>query len=278
MRLLRDIFVVGTACFFAVMWGLVLRERLAVPPAPAMKPNYDALLTKDEQRREFTMGIYLGDKRLGTTRTEIERIESGGIGVHNNTRLELGALPKYIAPLASGLEVDFYADISPLQGLRMVRLFSDALGVRLVGTVDEGRLAIRGIVGKQRFETDIPYDEGLLLGEALSPMAGFPDLRHARVGDAWSVHVINPLVGSVQEVRVNLESIREVELHGRKRRVYRLLFHASNRVWLTWITDDGAVLVQGTPFGLTLRRDDLTPEVLAALGEPRADEIRSRHE
>ncbi len=277
MRLLRDIFVVGTACFFAVMWGTVLRERLDRPPAPAIRPIYDAILKKDEQRRDFSMGIYIGSKRLGTTTTEVERVESGNIVVHNSTRLELGALPKYIAPLAGGLEVDFFADISPLQGLRLVRLFSDALGMRLIGTVEDKRLVIKGAVGGQRFESEVPYDESLFWGQALAPLAGFPDLKHARVGEAWSVHLINPLVGSVEEVRVDLESIREVELHGNKTRLYRLLFHVSNHVWVTWIAADGDVLVQGTPFGLTLRRDDLTPQVLRELGEPRTGEIRSRH-
>jgi len=277
VRWIRDIFIVGTACFFAVMWGLVLRERVAPPVAPPIKPDYDALLPEEETRRESVMGIYMGRARLGQTHTIIERDEMGETKVHNITALRLGALPGYLVPSPAGLEIEFFAEISPLQGLRVVRVLSDALGLSLVGIVEEDHLRMRGTVGHQRFEADVPYDGDLFLGETFAPLAGLADLKHARVGDAWTLQMVNPLAGSLQQVRATIESRREVELDGQKTVLFRLLFYANNRVWHSWIAADGEVWVQGTPFGLTLRRDELTQEALEKLGEPLAGQITRRH-
>ncbi len=259
--------VVGTACFFALMWGFVLRERLAEPPAAAMRPAYDSLLKPGELQRESTMGIYLGTKRLGRTHTIAKTTEWGGISVHSTTRVELGELPRYIAPSVKAIEMEFFAEISALQGLRLIKVFCPTLGLQVVGTVEGDRLVLRGNVGKQKLESEIPFKKGSFLGQTFSPLAGLGELQHADVGQAWTMQMVNPLLGSVQKVRVNVETYRDVELAGEEICLYMLLFHVGSHVWQSWVTADGEVLVQGTPFGLTLWRDDLRAELLALLGE-----------
>jgi len=277
LRLLRDIVVLGTACFFALMWGLVLREHVRLSPAQHVRPDYASLLPEDRPFRETTMGIYMGNKRIGQTRTVIRRNELGELQIRSRTYFPLGALPRFVRPGADGVDVEFVAELSPLQGLRMMRLFSSALGMNLVGTVAENRLHVRGTVGAQRFETEVPYDVDVFFGQALSPLAGLADLRRAKVGDVWTFQMVNPLLGSVEEVRATVESRREVELNGEPTVLYRLLFCAQNQVWHAWVTEGGEVLVQGTPFGVVLRRDDLSRELLRELGEPLRGKIRRRH-
>jgi hypothetical protein len=274
---LRNLFVLGSACFFAVMWGLVLRDKLARPPAPAMAPNYAGLLKEGQESRETRMGIYVGEKRIGSARTKIERTEVGGVVVEGSTQFELSGLSRYMAPVRR-IGIEYFADISPLSGLRTFRLTSGALGTRLLGRVEGDKLEVKGTVSGQEFRREIPYERGTFFAQIFSPLTGLPDLEHAHVGDAWTLQMANPLLGSIQKVRVTLASQREVELKGERRRLCRLLFHVREHVWEAWVTEDEEILVQGSPFGFTLRREDISPEVLSAIGISISDEVRRLRE
>ena len=265
MKWALNIAVIGSACFFAVMWGLVLQEQVHAPPAVQIQPNYETLLEPEEGSRETTMGIYLGKKRLGFTRTVVERTSAGGFTIHSRTEVQLADLSRLISMEAGTFTVDFFADISPLSGLENMRVFCGDLGVRLLGTVENGVLSVTGTVGKQKVAMDFPYAQSPFFGEALSPMAGLPDLNRASVGDAWTLHLANPILASVEQVRVKVESIVEKDYRGEKTRFYRLVFHIKSKAWYSWVTADGDVMIQGTPFGVTLRRDDVRRELLADL-------------
>ncbi len=131
---------------------------------------------------------------------------------------------------------------------------------------------MRGFVAGERVHTELPFTPGVFLGEVFSPFTSLPDLGRSDVGRTWSVDMVNPLAAGVQHVTVHLAARREVELDGKRTPVYRLDFVTSGSHWQSWVTEDGSVLVQGTPFGLTIRREDLPPDVLDQLrtGTPAA--------
>ena len=104
-----------------------------------------------------------------------------------------------------------------------------------------------------------------MLGEAFSPLTSMPELSKSDVGRTWSVEMVNPLAGGMQTVTVRMAAMREVELPGGKTRVFRLDFSTGSNRWASWVQQDGAVLIQGTPFGLTIRRDDLPTAVVQQL-------------
>lgn len=265
MKWVLHIGVLGSACFFAVMWGLVLQEQVGAPPTLQIQPDYDTLLAPEMLRRETIMGIYLGKKRLGVTKTVVERTVAGGVTIHSSTTVKLADLSKLIGLSAGTFTVDFFADVSPLSGLENMRVFCGDLGVRLLGSVQNGVLSVTGTVGKQRVEMEFPYAESPFFGEALSPITGLPDMSRLSVGDSWMLHLVNPILGSVQKVRVKVEGIVEKDYRGEKTRFYRLVFHVRSKAWYSWVTADGDVMIQGTPFGVTLRREDVPHKLLAEL-------------
>ncbi len=265
MKWFRYLAVLGSACFFAVMWGLVLQEQIGAPPTLQIQPDYETLLEPEMLRRETTMGIYLGKKRLGVTTTVVERSPVGGFTIESTTKVQLADLSKLVGLGAGTFEINFFADVSPLSGLESMRVFCSDLGVRLLGNVQNGVLSVRGTVGSQRVEMEFPYAESPFFGEALSPMTGLPDMSRVSVGDSWMLHLANPIMGSVEKVRVKVEGIVEKDYRGEKTKFYRLVFHVRSKAWYSWVTADGDVMIQGTPFGLTLRREDVPHKLLADL-------------
>jgi hypothetical protein len=260
MRIVRDFLVLGIAAFFAVMWGAMLRERLVLAPSQPVRPNYEKLLDRGEKTRTAVLGIYRGDTRLGRTRTTITR-EQGAIQLHSNTRFELGDLIQYMAPNVQDLEVSFSATITPVVGLRFMQVECPQLDVSLRGFVQEDELRVRGSVGGEQVNRRIPYAKQPFLGDAFSPMSGLPELDDASPGDVWTMHVVNPIIGGVQQVRVRLARSRTVRVGGETLRVHELEFEGGGRSWGSCVTGDGRVLVQGTPFGLTLRRENVSSEL-----------------
>jgi hypothetical protein len=114
--------------------------------------------------------------------------------------------------------------------------------------------------------TTLPFDQDRLLGEAFSPLAAMPELAKSRVGGTWKVDMVDPIAGRLQQTTVTILSSKEVELAGQAVTLFELHFAMGRNRWTSWVTEDGEVLVQGTPFGLTLRREDLSAALAEQLG------------
>ena len=104
-----------------------------------------------------------------------------------------------------------------------------------------------------------------MISEAFSPLTAVPSLDEQQVGGNWSVALLNPVTGDFQDVAVRVARSQNLRIDGESVKAFRLDFQAPVGEWVCWVTGDGQVLVQGTPFGLTLRREDLPPEALRAL-------------
>lgn len=260
MRIVRDLIIVLIACFFAVMWGLMIRENLANPGTSGAKPDYTALLDEGQKSRQITMGIYRGNVRIGQTRSNIQR-DQNGIRVQNMTELRLGDMLSYLAPDLDELRIKSTADISEIVGLKTVSVHCPQLDVRVQGVVRDKRLKLGGIVAGQKISRDIFLGNRPMLTEALSPLSRLPNLSTASPGDRWTMHVLNPLVGGVQAVRLTLVATHERRVNQKPTILHQLSFSAGSRRWGACIDADGRVLAQGTPVGLTLRREGMSEEL-----------------
>ncbi len=224
MRTVRDVSILAIACFFAVMWGVTLRERISFGPTPAVTPRYDGLLAPDEERKEILVGVYFGNYRVGHANTTIERTASGTIYVRGTATAELGGLSRLILP-------------------------------------DLG-------------DVDLSMN---FLADPFLPISGLSDLTPEDVGETWSLQFINPLMGRMEKVVARVDEYRDVKTDAGTMRAFKVVFQSGKFKWHSWVKDDGEVLIQGTPFGLTLRRDDLPPQILGALlHAPPAESARER--
>lgn len=251
--------------FFAVMWGVMLRRHLSVRAAAQFRPDYSNLLKPGEQERSTNWGIYFGGFRIGRSQMTVKRESEGTIVLRTQARVSISQALKYVVGVAGDLDLDFRASISPLRGLIFFQATSGLLKADLQGTVRRNELLLNGHVGENRIRTSVPYDQDRLWGEALSPLAALPELGDDQVGRTWSFDMVNPIAGAVQPVTVEVARSVEVRIKGEAVEVYELRFSTGSSRWTSWVTEAGEVLVQGTPFGLALQREDLPPSVLAEL-------------
>lgn len=274
MNIFKNIFVLGAAVFFAVMWGLLIRKHVA--GGQAVAPDYSRLLGPGEQRRETTLGIYFLGQRFGKTHTVMTRGSDRGLTIRSETEIELNPGLKPVTGISGKIDLEFVAHVGPLSGLERLSFRSRKLNLNLHGYRRDGSLAMTGSLGQEQISTTLSLDESRFVTGIFSPLSGLPRLSENAVGQEWQLHMVNPIFGQVEKVTARLESSRTVTLDLEEVRVFRLSLSTSTNSWESWLTEDGQILVQGTPIGLTLKREDVDPKVIESLTEE-ADEEEDRN-
>jgi len=264
-KLIKNLMLLGTAAFFAVMWALLLGEHIEQQRSAELTVNYERLLPPGQQRRETDLGIYFMGRRLGKTHTEVKRLEQGTIQVRSRTQIELGKRLEHVIGASGKININFTASFEALSGLRHFALSCEELGVKLRGIRRDGELVLVGSFHEQRIQTTASLEGGRFVTGAFSPVSGFPELDKNAVGKTWQFHVANPVLGRVEKVTAKVESSTMVSLNSELVRVFRISVSGPVSRWESWVTADGEILVQGTPYGLTLRREDIPQSVMQQL-------------
>jgi hypothetical protein len=253
----RYIVVLGIAAFCATMWGLLIRGHISVEPHSRLVPDYDSLLPPGETERTTTWGIYLAEARIGDAVLEVQRQDDGTIWLKNRTRIGVPGVMHYVLGTNDDLTVEFQTGISPLTGPEYFQLSSESHDVRLFGNVVGDSMTVTGFVRGEEIRASLPYDKGTLLNELLSPLVSTPELSEDTVGYSRTVDMVNPLSADIEKVTLTVMAPQEIPFEGEPVKVFRLSFATARAMWSTWITEASDVLVQGTPFGIVLRREDL---------------------
>lgn len=261
MRLLKYTMILGISCFFAVMWGLIIRQNLSLEHTAAPQVGYDRLLSDDEDKRQSQYDIYLGERRIGETRSFVEREPGGLIFLETETTFHLGSASDLLNIDKEHVDILFTATVSPLQGLQSIRIMSKSLGIQCVGMVRDERIVLQGSFGGKKISTEVPYASHSIVLEPFTPLQGLSNLREADIGEAWNMHLVNPLTGGVDSVTLTLMDERVVWLEGSEMRLYLLTLQTRSSIWKTWVTSEGEVLYQGTPVGIFLKREPMHPEL-----------------
>jgi hypothetical protein len=252
MNWIRTTLVLAIASLFAYTWGVVLREQLRAREPASPVRDAGALLEPGQQERSVAMGIYAGTLRIGSSFTKIERDGEGNLIIGSRTQVELRQVAGVLAQGPGELDVSFTAHVSPLSGLRSFHAESTALGMRLVGAVQNGVLQVRGVAGKERIDTSVPYREGAMLSSPLSPFGGFAAPSTDRLGQTWGMQVVNPFTGSLESVTVTMTDYRDFDVEGRERRYFRLAFRSQDLRWHVWLDEEGRPVVQELPMPVPL--------------------------
>jgi hypothetical protein len=265
-KVVNSSLALGIAAFFAIMWGSLLLEHAVVEPAVDSPYNWGSLLQPDEPEKSHRWDILFGQRTVGTSHFTIRREEGGLLAVRNETQITVDPALRYVLGLAGTVDITFAAQASPLTGLRMVQLVSDALDTNLLGRRAEGSIKLMGRVGEQRVDTELPYDVEAFVGDLLSPVAPLQKVSDNDLGRSVTLDVINPLAGRMEKVTMTVAQSAKLRIGAREATCYRLAFAAGSARWHSWVTSDGQMLVQGTPFGLTMKRHDIPPDALDDLG------------
>lgn len=241
--------LIAVGFWLTMMTLLVIRDVL---PAFGRRgdPGYRTLLLKKQEMEESWMGIYVGDRKIGSAHEVIRPHSDGGYQVTSETELDgerLG-VPSPITFRSSTRIDDAFR-------LASFDLSANVLGAEanVRGTVIDDTLVIttEGMsTSGQPEEKRITLDGPMTLSTGLSPFTGMPELE---VGKEWTIVSVNPLgaalggVLSTESRRAHVEKKETIEWEGKQVETFVVkveMRQAFSREAMAWITKDGEILKQ----------------------------------
>ncbi len=210
------------------------------------------------------MGLYLGDKRLGTVQNAILREENGW---RVSTRFTVGMTEVVNTQLTLHPDLSLFtlrvdADIS-----RLVRL--GGITAFLLGKLDGvGRIHVRGSCA---LETGVCQVMGELAGKKVNlpitagrgpvlTSAIYPLLAQGKLGREAELGIFDPLSLGRRILTFRVQGVEQLTLHSgavmEAVRIQRDLEGVSSSVW---VDRDGRVLKENLPIGITMEHEAFLP-------------------
>jgi len=253
--------VMGVVGFWLLMTASLVRKWLVEVRPECLPGTYRSVLTPERQNYQSRMGIFYetpdGRRRVGYTETVFLYRQDGRATITNTTRITkpIGG------PLHRLLKFDLHSSVvvSRERELRRVRFVLDSPVGRAEcrGEVAGGMLVLDVNAWGERASYQLPLPPGGMVGAGLSPLVALPPLR---VGLRWRVAVLSPL--SFAPVEVELEVLRRERItwRGKEVETHVVEIHTGPFTTHAWVSPDGEVLVEKTPFKLVLVKEPV-PEV-----------------
>ncbi len=253
--------VLGVVGFWLVMTGSLVRKWLVEVRPETLPGTYRSVLTPERQNYQSRMGIFYetpaGRRRVGYTETVFLYGEDGRSTITNTTRI----METVGGPLHRLMKFDLYTSVvvSRRRELKRVRvaLHSPVGRAECRGQVVGGVLVLDVDAWGERATYQLPLPPGGIVGAGLSPLVALPPLR---AGLRWRVAVLSPL--SFAPVEVELEVLRRERItwQGKAVEAHVVEIHTGPFTTHAWVSPDGEVLVEKTPFNLVLVKEPV-PEV-----------------
>jgi hypothetical protein len=196
---------------------------------------------------EFQLGVFLGDRRVGTSWTKSVRNVSL-TNVNSATVLETSIIPLPVVKQRMGSRILFDTTLNFQTGGALSSFDTQVYGlpvspIRLEGQllgIDYSCVARFGDV-QQKFSIDARLSREL--GESLRPFTNLSDLK---VGQSWQLNIIDPIsllsgvTPDFRRVLVRVTRRETIQLDGRSASCFRV----ESDMAVAWVNDEGRVLKQ----------------------------------
>ncbi len=235
--------------FWLTMMTLLVKRDVLPAFGRRGDPGYRTLLLNMQSMEETTMGIYLGEQKIGFSHEVIRPNSDGGYVVSSETDLDGERLG-----LASVMTFRSNTNIDASFHLASFDLSARVLGVEasVRGTAVEDELVIRteGLGSStQAEEKRIPLDGPMTLSTGLSPFTGMPELA---VGKEWTIVTVDPMAAargglSTESRRAHVEKMETIEWEGEQVETFVVkieMRQALARECTAWISREGKILKQ----------------------------------
>ena len=251
---LPKLVALGVTAFWATMMGALVKREVLPAWATSTPVGYASLLGPEELLRQSRMGIYLRGIRLGHADTTVQRNAGSGLDLVSRVMLSLEGLP---VPILGELREIKTSLIVRVDANKAIDSFSltvrQPMFIAVNGEVigDKLRMITQYEDGTSSEKT-VPFDASRIMSSSFSPFVG---MRNLKVGKEWHVWSFNPLNRGMTQVKVTVTSKEKTTFNGETVDVFVLTAaHGAMQV-KSWVTPDGEVLRQETPFGFSLRRE-----------------------
>ena len=253
-RPLPKLAAVGVTVFWATMMGALVKREI-VPAWISSGPiGYGSLLSPHEASRRSAMGIYFRQTRVGRAETFILRTPDNGLELVSRVTLSLANLRSPLLGALQDIRTSLTVEVGPDQALRSFDLaIRQPIHATVSGKVigEKVKLTTRYADGAQS-EKVVGYDARSIMCNALSPFVG---MRNLKVGKEWRFSSFNPLNRRMTPVKVTVTARETAMLDREAVDVFVLTAQYGSIQVRSWVTPEGEVVRQETPFGLSLRRE-----------------------
>ncbi|MEK7867551.1 MAG: hypothetical protein AAB434_12800 [Planctomycetota bacterium] len=240
--------------FWLTMMTLLVKEDVLPAFGRRGDPGYRTLLLKKQNYEETTMGIYVGEQKIGFAHEVIRPNSDGGYVTSNETDLDggrLGVDSKILFRSNTTIDAafrlaafDLSASVFGAEASVRGTVFEDVLIISTEGLSATG-IPKSGASEEKR----IPLDGPMTLSTGLSPFTGMPELE---VGKEWTIVTVDPIEAafgslSTQSRRAHVEKKETITWEGTQVETFVVKVETRQRFareCTAWITKDGEILKQ----------------------------------
>lgn len=249
---------IGVTAFWAAMMGALVQREIVPVWVQSAPVSYGSLLSPNEVFRNSSLGVYFRGVRLGEADIFLKRRAGRGLDLVSRVTLSLAKMNMPLLGPIDDVRVALTARVGPQQRLESFRVvLREPVFATMSGQVvgDQLHLTTEFEDGSQSLMA-LPFDPGHILSNALCPFVG---MRNLRVGKQWEFASLNPLTRRLTPVKVTVTAKETVTFAGQPQEVFVLTAKHGAIEVTSWVTENGEVLKQETPFGFSLLREE-TPE------------------
>ncbi len=218
---------------------------------------YRLMLSDFKQDRTSDFVIVSGDKAIGDTTMRITTMAFGYFEISNRFRARLQLL---------GIEAEYFIlstmIVTPRYELDSLKMSFESAGMRydLVGRRvmtenEEDKFSIQFMAGDTTiadFTLDAPKD--YMMSDTLMPL--FKTTK-PQPGKTWISKLIDPFTKKIREFKFTMLDLDELPGGDENLIGYPIRMEYANYTYMTYVDDNGEVLWEEAPFGITLVRKDI---------------------
>jgi len=205
---------------------------------------YESIVEAVRKAETVRMGIYLGERRIGQTTTEIRPRRDGSCDIVSRTNLVLGAMG-----LPFDTTAQYEAHVGPdrkLVSFDAHLLSSGTQIARITGKVVGNELHLILSLGEREEARVVPVDARYLISDSLATGLRMPDLY---VGRQWRVRALDIPALALGQIRLQegtARVVRQEELlwAGEYIPCYVVELSWPNLAATAWVNEAGEVLQQ----------------------------------
>ncbi|HOX36585.1 MAG TPA: hypothetical protein PL033_01235 [Candidatus Brocadiia bacterium] len=247
-------------CFWAAMMSLLLRREVFPEKPKIADADYSHMLGQRDVRH-VEMGIYSQSYRIGSLVADTKRIEGGEFEYECEVRFTefKSVMPRL--KMLSNAEIDVFARASAISGLSRFEAELRAADMEpfKISAMPRGDDEIWVIIrhGEGQPETvKVPMSSKRVISSGIGPLSQIPKLGRNDVGRQWRMKMISPFTGRADDMVVKVVRRSLAMLGDQEVQAYQLEITVGKMLLKAWVDADGEVLVQETPFLVSLRREN----------------------
>jgi hypothetical protein len=184
--------------FWLAMMSMVVHRTWRQRQQNSSKIGYASIIQSKFLNKQKQMGIYLGGKRIGMTRTSYLQ-KSPGFEIESFTRLQMSILGNRPSSVHIKMSIGPDFRLQTIKGNLAIPLIETG-NLVLDGRVIDEHLQVKLTRkdGRSVGVTRIPFKGDEVLANIVSPFDIMPDLE---LGKTWSYQVFNPITQNFQEAK-----------------------------------------------------------------------------